>query len=198
LWSCALIGLFVLASVAVHIAQPRFDPFDVALSFYMNGAWGWFLRLGLIGLGAGSALLGVAIHTAAAGQTSRPSLILLRLWAAGCVVGGIFPPDSFGQWSRPPSPSGVAHSMAAMVAFGSFPFAALSLSRYRTLSGSRYGAALRGVAVVCAAMTLLLLLCLAPAYRHHPPYALGFVERIVLIGYVSWLLLASIAMSREG
>ena len=195
-WSCILILLFVAACVTVHPAQTSFNPFDVALSFYMNGALGWLLGLGLISLGAGSLLLCVAIGRSCHVQAATPCLMLLGLWGAGCIAGGVFPPDAYGQWNRPPSVAGLAHGIAAMVAFLSFPCAALSASRLLRLRDSRHSATLGRVAAGCAVMTVLLFVCLAPAFRHRPPYAFGLVERLALGGYVSWLLLANLVVRR--
>jgi hypothetical protein len=186
--------LFVMASVAVHPAQSSFNPFDVALSFYMNGALGWLVGFGLISLGGGSLLLGMAIAKVCGGRYSRPSLALLGLWATGCIVGGLFPPDPYGAWGRPPSPSGVAHGIAALMAFASFPCAALSLARLSQISGSDHGSVLRRLGVGTAIMTLLLLVSVAPVFQHRPPYALGLVERLTLGSYVAWLLLMNRAV----
>ena len=89
-WSSTLVLVFVAGSVAVHPAQLSFNPFDVALSFYMNRALGWLVGFGLISLGGGSLLLGVAIVEACGGRYFKRSLALLILWAAGCIVGGLF------------------------------------------------------------------------------------------------------------
>ncbi|MDX2153692.1 MAG: DUF998 domain-containing protein [Bryobacteraceae bacterium] len=183
--SFVLILLFVAASVAVHPAQPSFDPIDVALSYYMNGALGWLLGVGLISLGAGSLLLGVALRADRREGVSIAGLMLLGVWAVGCVIGGLFPPDPYGQWSRPPSTSGLVHGVAAMAAFVCFPGAAIALSR-------KLSVRLQWVAGVCALMTVLLFLCLAPVFQHRPPYAFGLVERVALGCDVGWLLMANI------
>lgn len=54
----------------MHLVQPDLSPADDAVSYYMNGRFGWVLGLGLIALGARSlALLGAL----------RPSMARLRL-----------------------------------------------------------------------------------------------------------------------
>lgn len=193
-WSSVLILTFVMASSVVHIAQPSFNPVDVALSYYINGHLGWALAAGLVALGVGSLLLVAATYGTFGGRVPRRWLVLLGLWGVGCVLGGLFPPDVFGEWNRPPSLSGAVHGIAAITAFLAFPVAAVCLSRlYVSPAGSPLS--LPGqVAALCAAMTVFLFVCLTPAFQNRPPYALGFVERIALGCNVCWLLLANRAV----
>ena len=174
-----LILAFVVACGVLHVADRSLSPVDHAVSFYMNGPAGWVLSLGLFELGLGS--LGIA-----RGSASRVGTVLLASWSAGCIVAGVFPPDPMGHWERPPSFSGMMHGIAAMVAFTSFPVAALVLSSSRLL---------KVLATSSAAATVLFFVCLAPAFWNRPPYLLGAVERLVLALYVAWLLLASGSMS---
>jgi hypothetical protein len=188
--SHALILTFVGACLVVHIAQPSFNPVDVAVSYYMNGQLGWVLRAGLVALGSGSLLLVAAMYRTFHGRAPRRWLLLLGAWGIGCVLGGVFPPDAYGSWGRPPSLSGTLHAIAAMVAFVAFPVSAVGLSRlYASVVDTRLPHP-RQVAALCAAVTLLFFACLAPVFQHRAPYALGLVERVALALHVCWLLLA--------
>lgn len=190
-WSSFLIVTFAALSLLVHFAQPSFNPIDVALSYYMNGRLGSFLYAGLTALGAGSLLLAAATYRKLGDRAPLGGLVMLAIWGLGCVVGGIFPPDAFGQWDRPPSLSGMLHGAAAIMAFIAFPFAALSLSRAYVSDTRGRRPLARYIAILSAALTVLLFITFVPALRNRPPWALGFVERITLGSYVWWLLLAN-------
>ncbi len=190
-WSSALILSFAVTSAGVHFAQPSVDPIDVALSYYMNGRLGWLLAAGLVALGAGSLLLVAATYGKFGSGSPRQWLVLLATWGLGCVLCGLFPPDAFGEWNRPLSLSGEVHGIAAMVAFVAFPIAAVCLSKlYESRTGGQHSLPGR-VATLCAALTVLFFVCLAPVFRNRPPYALGLVERAALGSYVVWLLVAN-------
>jgi hypothetical protein len=180
--------VFAVTSTAVHFAQPGFNPVDVALSFYLNGYMGWILATGLVALGTGSLFFVAAMYTTLGGEAPRTWVGVLSAWGLACVFGGLFPPDPYGHWDRPPSLSGAIHGIAAIVAFLSFPIAAVYLSKFcGSATASR-------AATLCAGLTVLFFVCLAPVFLNRPPYALGLVERAALGAYILWLLIANRAL----
>ena len=59
---CARAGLagvccFTAAVLIMHLVQPELSPLNDAVSYYMNGRFGWMLAFGLIATGAGSLAL---------------------------------------------------------------------------------------------------------------------------------------------
>ncbi|GEM_PF-5332884 len=87
-------ALFVAATLFMHGVQPELSVLNDAVSYYMNGPFGWVLGFGLIAIGTGSLALWLAVRRvhlkSAAGQAA------LVVWAIGAIVGGIFPPDPRG------------------------------------------------------------------------------------------------------
>jgi hypothetical protein len=164
------------------------------VSYYMNGAYGRVLGATLVALGLGSLALARAIHLADGAVGA--GLWALVAWGAGAVVGGMFAPDPLGRWDQPPSFAGTAHMSAAMVAFLSFPVAALSLSkRIGRLAGrATQGARLRWLACGTAVTLVGFFICLAPAFVNRAPILLGLVERILLAFHVVWLTIASLTV----
>ena len=192
-------GVFVVTLVAMHVVQPELSPVDVAVSYYMNGRWGWVLGAGLIALGLGSISLAAAIRRAAPAAAGA-GFWLLAIWGTGAVLGGIFPPDPYGHWDRPPSFSGMAHGMSAMVAFVAFPPAAWLLSRRLSSNsppGTRTWIALTTLAAACAVSLIAFFACLAPVFQNRAPYALGLVERVLIAAYVAWLVTAAVSVRQR-
>jgi hypothetical protein len=88
------------------------------------------------------------------------------------------------------------HGGAAMVAFLSFPVAALLLSRrmaaVNQIPRTRF---LVPLAVACAAALMVFFVCLTPVFSNRPPYLLGLVERILLGLYAAWLIAVSASVA---
>ena len=180
---------FAITAVLMHAIQPDVNPIDDAVSYYMNGRFGWLLGAGLVALGGGSLALLWAIRVCG-GARSRAGSWCLAIWGTGAAIGGIFPPDPRGHWHEPPSVSGMIHSGVAIPAFLAFPVAALLLAA--EVSGSpprkRW---LLGFAIASLASLLIFMACLAPVFSHHAPHYLGLAERVLLATYSAWLITAS-------
>lgn len=190
-WGLTGVVVFVASTAMMHVVQPELSPVDDAISYYMNGRLGWMLGCGLIALGGGSVALAASLRRIQTTDRGRAGAWLLALWGLGLVVGGIFPPDPIGSWDRPPSVAGLMHNGAAMVAFLSFPAAALLLS-YGRVSESAVPRLrlLRILAMLCAGTLLVFFICLAPAFMGRPPYYLGLVERVLIGFFLGWLVMA--------
>jgi hypothetical protein len=195
--SAAVVGVacFVAAAAFLHAIQPDLSPVDDAVSYYMNGRLGWVLGAGLVLMGFGSLALLFALRRFLGAANARWGLRWLAVWAAGAIVGGIFPPDPRGHWGNPPSVSGLIHANVAMIAFLAFPIAALLLSGpIGQFVQARRKTRLRLLAYASVLSLLIFFICLAPVFSHHAPRYLGLVERIVLAAYVAWLAAAAFAV----
>lgn len=192
------VALFVCSTAAMHMVQPELSPVHDAISYYMNGRLGWVLGWGLVALGSGSLATAVGLKRFQPTRKTRVGAGLLVLWSLGVIAGGIFPPDPLGSWDGPPSLSGMIHGGAAMVAFLSFPAAALLLSHsgaWKRIVPHRRDH-LRVLAVLSAAMLIVFFICLAPAFMNRTPYFLGLAERVLLGLFVAWLFMVNGAMAR--
>ena len=192
--------------VLMHVVQPGLDPVDVAVSYYMNGRLGGVLGSGLVVLGFGSLALAAALRPMPVKGRARAGLWLLVVWAIGAIIGGLFPPDPYGQWDRPPSVPGMIHGVAGLLAFLAFSPAAWLLSRDTSTWTLNSGPA-RALAPLAALSLLALVVqfvCMAPVFADRPPYALGLVERLLLalnlgwVGTASWIVAHATAISSPG
>lgn len=192
------VALFVAATLLMHLLRPELNPATDAVSFYMNGRWGWIQGGGLVALGIGSIALAGGIYRRGSFGGTPVGTALLALWGAAAVVGGLFPPDPIGSWDQPASLSGTMHNSAAMVAFLALPAGALLLSRRGAWEEARPGRdrQLRWLAIASAASLAAFFACLLPAFNGGPPFLLGLAERVLLGLYVAWLLTASRALVR--
>ena len=190
-----LVLFFGVCSAVMHAVQPELDPVDDAMSYYMNGRLGWVFGLSLVALGIGSLCIGYGLHVGFASTRQWFGSLLFALWGLGAVIGGLFPPDPRGHWDAPPSLSGAIHGGAAMVAFIAFPAAALLLSRRiaRFQADFRRTHLLTALAWLSAACLCAFFFCLTPAvFANRAPYVLGFVERVLIILYMTWIIAAGV------
>ena len=181
----------------VHIAQPELDPIDVAVSYYLNGRWGWVLGVGLVSMGVGSLHLAAELKTVLGLRRTDAGWSLLVIWGVGAIVGGIFPPDPYGRWDQPASMSGLIHGLAGVLAFIAFPPAAWLLSRQLAIqikgrAQDRALGVLAGLSVLCL---VLFVGCLAPVFVNRPPFVLGLVERALIGVNLGWLAVASLIVA---
>ena len=186
---------FAASVVLMHIIQPDLSPFNEAVSYYMNGRFGWVLGLGLVSLGAGSLCLYWAIRRAGA-VGARLGSWCLALWGAGAAIGGIFPPDPRGHWGEPPSVAGMIHANVAMIAFLLFPIAAVLLSKEvgQLSRSSNLQVLLRVLALSSSLMLLIFFASLVPIFVHRAPFLLGLTERLLLAAYLAWLATAAMSV----
>ena len=191
-------GAFVASVAVMHFLQPEFDPVDVAVSYYMNGRLGWLLGLGLVALGIGSLTLALALRSRLAPGPAGPGFWLFSVWSAGAVIAGMFPPDPYGRWNDPPSISGMTHGVVAMLAFAAFPPAAWLLSRRLSVLPRMDSSArlLERLAQLCTVFVIVFFACLVPVFQNRAPYALGLVERVLIMAFVAWIVAAALSVRR--
>jgi hypothetical membrane protein len=191
---------FACAVILMHVIQPELSPIDDAVSYYMNGPFGWILGVGLILLGLSSLAVLWALRKRVNPTEARLGSWCLGVWGVGAIIGGIFPPDPRGHWVEPPSVSGMIHANVAMIACLAFPIAALLLSGTigrQTHETRTLKPLLKVFAIASGLMLLVFFVCLAPVFSHHAPHALGLAERVLLVAYVGWLGTAAIVLGRD-
>ncbi len=193
-------GCFVVMLSLLHVLQPDLSPLNEAMSYYVHGAHGWLLTLGLFSLGLGSLALTLALMGDVWSAISRGGWWCLGIWSAGVLLGAVFAADPAGQWDKPPSVSGSIHGIAAMIALAVFPVAAVLISRGLRLT-AQWGESSRVLDLLSkasAASLVLFMSSLAPVMiRPGPPVLFGLTERILFAIYVAWLAVMAVALLQK-
>jgi hypothetical protein len=190
---------FVIAILLLHFAQPELSPLDEAVSYYVHGAHGWLMTVGLVAIGAGSMALAVGLSQVFEGRQARVGIALLAVWSIGTILGGVFAADPPGNWERPPSLSGAIHGVSAMVALAAFPVAAILISRQfpHVPALQPAAAAARLLANASIISYVAFMGSLVPVFvRPGPPVLFGLTERILLAVYAAWLCVAALSLVR--
>jgi hypothetical protein len=197
------LGGYLVAAGAADLVNPDWSPVETMVSHYVHARAGWLITVALLSLAAASAVL---LRTAATRTVGgRAGLWSLAVWTAAVLAGAVFPADPPGQWDRPPTPSGLIHGIAALVAFTALPVAAVLLTltwrrdpRWRPVRRALTTAAVVTVITYPAAVGALLDVQGGPSV-HVGPWTgpVGLAERLMLGSYVAWLAVAALGLRRQ-
>jgi len=180
----------------LHVLQPKLDPLDEALSYYVHGRGGWLLTVGLLSLALASLALKWSLRLGRISARVRRGWWCLWLWNAGLLLGALVAADPLGQWDRPPSISGMIHGLAAMVALVVFPIAAMLVSKGLRDNRDAGSVLLLTLARLAVGSLALFLASLVPVFvRPGPPILLGLTERVLFVCYAAWIAAAAICRS---
>jgi hypothetical protein len=197
--SLVALVVFVGTTVALHVLQPQLAPADVAISYYVHGASGWLLTVGLLALALASLIVTRVLAASLRGPGVRPGVWLLGAWSAGLVIGAVFQADPPGHWNKPPTVVGMIHGQVALLAFIAFPVATLLFARAFRRDRRWPWRPLLVLAIAAAVGLIAFMASLAPVFvRPGPPVLLGLTERVLLAVYVAWLALVAATLSKSG
>jgi hypothetical protein len=174
----------------LHLLQPQLSPTDEPMSYYVHGAYGWLISVGLIALGIGSSALTLGVARRAVGVRQWCGVAFLAVWSAGALLGGMFAADPPGQWDRPPSAAGAIHGVAAIIALTALPVAAILLSRSTAVDRQTRPQSSRAKVLALATVItyIAFMLSVVPVMlRPGPPVLLGLAQRLLFIAYLVWL-----------
>jgi hypothetical protein len=199
-----LVGLtgYVVAAGTADLVNPGWSPVESMVSHYVHAEAGWLITVALLSLAAASAvLLRLAVTRTRGG---RLGLWLLGVWTAGALLGGVFPADPYGRWDQPPTPAGLVHGVAGLVAFVAFPAAAVVLTRswrrdprWQPVAGALTVAAALAVTTCLAQLVTFVDVQGGPSLSFGPwEGMIGLAERLMLWSYVAWLAIAAAGLRR--
>jgi len=175
--AAAVVDLLVLG--LLHVVSPEVDPVARPVSEYALGDFGWLATIRTFAQGIGPIALAVAL------RRERVGALLLLVVGLMKLAMPLFPVDALGT---PATSAGQVHNLLGNVTFFLFPVAALLLIRPLRRRGSRLAPT---VAVVLAIATAGVLVANAVG-------GLGLAQRAYLVLCALWLLLAALAVLRNG
>lgn len=191
---------YLVAAGAADLANPDWSPVEFMVSHYVHATAGWLITVALLSLAAASALL----LWLAAGRTTggRLGLWLLGVWTAGVLLGGVFPTDPYGQWDQPPTPAGMVHGTAGLLAVVVLPAAAVVLTRtwrrdprWQPVARALTWTAALTVTTVAGLIVAFVDVLGGPSVSAGPWESLvGLAERLTLWSYVAWLATAALGL----
>jgi hypothetical membrane protein len=123
----ATAGFTAVTIALLHVLRPDLDPFDKAISEYVNGPYGFLMTVTFFSQSLGSLALAAILMREGRGQRRiRIGGALFIIAAVGGVVAGVFPADPASPYSR--TTSGAIHMAAGLARFLALSFALPLLS----------------------------------------------------------------------
>ena len=127
-WLVLLTSGFTAVAIALlHVLRPDLNPFDRAISEYVNGPYGFLMTVTFFSQSLGSlALAGIMMREGSGQRRIRIGGALFIVAAIGGMVAGVFPADPASPYSR--TTTGAIHMTAGLVRFLALSFALPLLS----------------------------------------------------------------------
>lgn len=183
--SLASAAVSLVSLAALHFLSPEFEPSWRMVSEYALGRYGWVLLLMFLAWALSCVALFVAIRPQVKTLAGRIGLGFLLVAAAGMTLGGLF--DVHHD----------LHGLAAMIGMPSLPIAAMliSLSLARTPLWSPIRRSLLWTAnltwISLVLMTVGVFTGFSGTGEVHPGAWFGFANRLLIISYNVWLMVAA-------
>jgi hypothetical protein len=195
-------ALALAALAALHLLKPEIHPARTMISQYALGRFGWVMAVCFAAFGAASASLFAALVPYAPSWPTRIGLALLLTASIGFAMAARYPMDPV---STPPSQmsfTGRMHGVAFLLGVPSMVLAVLILSLVLVRLGSHPPLPLMTItAVVWLSLVTMIAIMLMvgpgkPPDPNGPERFIGWPNRMLMVGYAAWLMLAAWPMAR--
>ncbi|HYW88277.1 MAG TPA: DUF998 domain-containing protein [Chloroflexota bacterium] len=201
----AVIGaasLALVALTALHVLKPEIHPSRTMISQYALGRHGWVMALCFAAFGTASGFLFAALISSMPSLVGRIGLAFLLAAAVGLAMAGRFPMDPVSTPRAQMSFTGKMHGVAFLIGVPCQILAVLLLSLAlgnQTAHASLPLLTLAGVVWLSLAAMIAVMLIVGPGKQpdpNGPERFLGFPNRLFMVAYGVWLLVAAWPMAR--
>ncbi len=178
--------LFAAAFLLLHVLRPDKNFMTSFTSEFAIGDAGWIMTLGFFGIATGALFLTVGLLQQL--KATRTSLTSLIIWGISMLLTGLFKTDLPGS---PPTPKGLIHGIAALIAFINLGIAMISWGRVFKKNKNWY--TLAKPSLIFGAVSLVLFII----FFVSPPSFRGLTQRLLIVWDVCWLLLVNTMLLRR-
>ncbi len=191
-WSVlAAAGFTAVVIVVLHPLRPDLDPYNRAISEYVNGPHGALMTITFFSQSLGSfALAAIVIRVGLMQRRARIGSVLFIVAAMGGAVAGMFPTDPASSY--PQTSTGAIHAVAGLIRFLSLSLALplLSSALGTNPHWRRVGKALTFLA------TLFVITFLASIFVLANLNLFGLGQRVFIAMLLVWMSIAAYPMIR--
>lgn len=197
-------GAFVVLLVALHFLKPEIDPSWRFISEYALGAYGWLMAIAFLALSLAYSGLAIALWSHLRSRGGRIGLALLLVSAVGLALAGLFTTDPITMSPGSTTTRGSIHSLGGTLGMA-MPFAAVLVTRelrkHPAWAVVRRRLAWSAIAAVLAFFASLLCFAVMLSRSHGafgPDVLVGWPNRVEMLAYCVWLMVAAHSATREG
>ena len=172
------------------------------ISRYALGRYGWVMALCFAAFGAASASLFAALLPRVAALTGDIGLFFLLTAAVGLVMAARFRMDPVGTPQASMSSSGRMHGIAFLLGVPSMVLAVLLLSLSLGAQSIYASSPLMAIAMVIWLSLVVMIGIMimvgpgAPSDPNGPERFVGWPNRLLMVGYAVWLIVAAWPLAR--
>jgi hypothetical protein len=201
-------SMFLVLLLGLHVLKPEIEPSWRFISEYAIGAFGWMLPLAFIGFATGFAALFAALRPSLSGVAGRVAGRVgggaLLISAIGLVVAAAFTTDPVTIGPGEATTRGKIHAFGGALGLA-MPFA-VGFVTWRLLKDPRWArtrtvvlvTAVAAVMAFLVAFISLAMMMTASGGKFGPDVAVGWPNRLEVVGYAGWLLTVAWKAMRLG
>ena len=171
---------FLIIFLLLHVLRPEKSILSAFTSEYAIGNFGWLLTLGFFGIVTGGSFLVAGLLQYF--KASKTSVITLGLWCLGMLIAGLFKTDLPGS---APTPKGLIHAFAALIAFISLGIAMISWGFVFNKNKSWFQ--MGKLSWFFGVISIILFII----FFRSPPSIRGLTQRMLIMLDISWLLIVN-------
>jgi hypothetical protein len=189
-----LVSVVLLA--ALHLLKPDLDPSWHVISEYAVGDYGWVMALCFLSLAIASASLFVVLLRQVGTIGGRIGLAFLLAAAVGLAMAAMFPMDPITVAPEEATVSGRMHGVAGAIGVPSMVVATVVLScalRKKPL-WAPFRLPLLALGHLTWVSFVLMFIFLAILMQRHKmsgPWVVGWANRLLMLAYQGWVMIAA-------
>ena len=195
--SMIVMGVFLALIVLLHAIKPEFEPSWRFLSEYSIGRHGWVMMTAFFLWAISCFTLSVALREHVKTRGGRLGRVVLVVVGLSLIMAGLFAQDPITASPDELTTHGTLHAVASMIGIPGVPIAALFIT-WSLRHNPAWLALSRGM-IVTAHLTWLSLLAMAVYLAIAVPRAGGFgpdvlagwMNRVAVLAYWAWQMVAS-------
>jgi hypothetical protein len=195
-------ALALIALAALHLLKPEVRPSRNMISLYALGRYGWVMALCFAAFGAAGACLFAALIAQVPSLLGRIGLAFLLPAAVGGALAARYPMDPVSTPPAQMSFAGKMHGVSFLIGVPGQVLAALLLSlalRNQAAYASLPLLALTAVIWLSLVIMIAIMLIVGPGKPPNPDGPerfIGWPNRLLMVAYGMWLMVAAWPMAR--
>ena len=193
---------FIIILALLHVIKPELDPSWRVISEYEIGHYGWIMQLEFFLLTAASIGVFATYWHKLTSKSGRAGLIWLLISAFGMIMGGTFVTDPITTVKSAWTTNGILHNMGGAIMIFSTPFVitliTMNLIRQKLAKKKKLLLIVFTVMVWLGFIGYIAITALTYRGIANPEVVIGWPNRIFILGYSFWLIIAAWPKLKNG